>query len=110
VLDLLISPAFAQAQAQPAGNPLMQFLPLILLVVVFYFLLIRPQMKRNKEHRNMIASLSVGDEVVTGGGVAGRVSGLGEHFVSVEIADGVVAKVQKQSIASVLPKGTLKET
>ncbi len=109
MLDLLISPAFAQAQAQPAGNPLMQFLPLILLVVVFYFLLIRPQMKRNKEHRNMIASLSVGDEVVTGGGVAGRISNLGEHFVSVEIAEGVVAKVQKQSIASVLPKGTLKE-
>lgn len=110
MLDLLISPAFAQAQAQSEVNPLMQFLPLILLVVVFYFLLIRPQMKRNKEHRNMIASLSVGDEVVTGGGVAGRVSSLGEHFVSVEIADGVVAKVQKQSIASVLPKGTLKET
>ncbi|MHA7834458.1 MAG: preprotein translocase subunit YajC [Algiphilus sp.] len=109
-MDLLISPAFAQAQAQPEVNPLMQFLPLILLVVVFYFLLIRPQMKRNKEHRNMIASLSVGDEVVTGGGVAGRISHLGEHFVSVEIAEGVVAKVQKQSIASVLPKGTLKES
>lgn len=107
MLDLLISPAFAQDA--PAANPIMSFLPLILLVVVFYFLLIRPQMKRNKEHRNMLSSLAVGDEIVTGGGVAGKVTALGESFVSVEIADGVVSKIQKQAIASVLPKGTLKE-
>ncbi|WP_052368375.1 preprotein translocase subunit YajC [Algiphilus aromaticivorans] len=88
----------------------MSFLPLILLVVVFYFLLIRPQMKRNKEHRNMIASLSKGDEVITGGGLAGRINELGEHFVSVEIAENVIIKVQKQSIASVLPKGSLTES
>lgn len=107
MFDVLIGTAHAQ-QAQGEPSAFMSFLPLILLVVVFYFLLIRPQMKRNKEHRNMVASLSVGDEIVTGGGVAGRIQELGEHFVSVEIADGVVAKVQKQSIASVLPKGTLK--
>ena len=107
MFDVLIGTAHAQ-QAQAEPNAFMSFLPLILLVVVFYFLLIRPQMKRNKEHRNMIASLSVGDEVVTSGGLAGRISELGEHFVSVEVADGVVIKVQKPSIASVLPKGSLK--
>ena len=106
MLDLLISPAFAQAQ--PAPNPIMGFLPLILLVVVFYFLLIRPQMKRTKEHRNMISALSAGDEIVTSGGVAGQVRQVGENFLSVEIADGVEVKIQKQTVASVLPKGTLK--
>lgn len=106
MFDLLIGTAHAQ-QGQSEPNALMSFLPLILLVVVFYFLLIRPQMKRNKEHRNMIASLSENDEVVTGGGVGGRISALGEHFVTVEIAEGVNIKVQKSSIASVLPKGTL---
>jgi preprotein translocase subunit YajC len=109
VFDVLIGTAHAQ-QAQAEPNAIMSFLPLILLVVVFYFLLIRPQMKRNKEHRNMIASLSKGDEVITGGGLAGRINELGEHFVSVEIAENVIIKVQKQSIASVLPKGSLTES
>jgi preprotein translocase subunit YajC len=99
------------AAAQQAGQPpnaFMQFIPLILLVVIFYFLLIRPQMKRNKEHKQMIGALAKGDEVITSGGLAGKVASLGEAYVTIEIAEGVEVKVQKPAIASVLPKGTLK--
>lgn len=92
------------------GNPILQFLPLIVLLVLFYFLLIRPQMKRAKETRQMISSLSKGDEVVTSGGVAGRIIEVGENFLEIEIADGVTVKVQRQSVSSVLPKGTLKNS
>lgn len=107
MLDWLIPAAHAQqAAAQP--NAFMQFFPLILLVVLFYFMLIRPQMKRNKEHKQMLGALSKGDEVVTGGGLAGKVIDLGESYVTVEIADNVAVKVQKPAITSVLPKGTLK--
>lgn len=106
MFDFFLSPAWAQQAEAP--NAFVSFLPLILLVVIFYFLLIRPQMKRNKEHRNMVSALAVGDEVVTGGGVAGRVTELGDNFISVEVADNVVIKIQKASVASVLPKGTLK--
>jgi len=107
VLDFLISPAYAQqAAAQPSA--FMQFFPLIILVVVFYFLLIRPQMKRNKEHRQMLEKIAKGDEVVTGGGLAGRVIAIGEAYITLEVADNVNIKVQKQAVTSVLPKGTLK--
>lgn len=107
MLDFLISPAYAQqAAAQPSA--LMQFAPLVVLVIVFYFMLIRPQMKRSKEHNQMLSKVAKGDEVVTGGGLAGRVTGIGEVYLTVEIADGVSVKVQKQSVTSVLPKGTLK--
>ena len=107
MLDFLISPAFAQQQAQQP-NAFVSLMPLILLVVIFYFLLIRPQSKRNKEHRQMLGKLSVGDEVVVSGGLAGKLTAIGENYVSVEVADGVVIKAQRASIASVLPKGTLK--
>lgn len=107
MLDFLISPAYAQAAA-PQPNPIMQFLPLILLVIVFYFMLIRPQMKRSREHRDMLSKIAKGDEVVTAGGIAGKVVNIGEAYVSVEVADNVAVKVQKASITSVLPKGTLK--
>jgi preprotein translocase subunit YajC len=107
VLDFLVSPAFAQQAAQQP-NALMQFAPLVVLVIVFYFMLIRPQMKRTKEHRQMLDKVAKGDEVVTGGGLAGRVVGIGEAYITVEIADNVSVKVQKQSITTVLPKGTLK--
>lgn len=107
MLDFFLSPALAQAApAQP--NPLLQFLPLIALAVLFYFMLIRPQMKRSKEHRQMLGNLAKGDEIVTSGGLAGKVTGLGEVFINLEVADNVSVKVQKQSIASVLPKGSLK--
>ena len=80
----------------------------ILLIAIMYFLLIRPQMKRNKEHRAMLEKLSVGDEVITGGGIAGTVRAIGDSFVTVEIADRVEIRVQKGAIGNVLPKGTLK--
>lgn len=80
----------------------------ILLIAIMYFLLIRPQMKRNKEHRAMLEKLSLGDEVITGGGIAGTVRAIGDSFVTVEIADRVEIRVQKGAIGNVLPKGTLK--
>jgi len=105
--------SFVIAQAAPAAgapNPIMTFLPLILLFVVFYFLMIRPQMKRQKEHRNMVATLSKGDEVVTNGGIAGKVDEVGESFITVEIAPNVKIKLQKGAVQQVLPKGTLKSS
>lgn len=101
----------ADAHAQAAGGaapPGMDLIFLVLLFVVFYFLLIRPQMKRAKEHKNMVASLAKGDEVVTGGGLLGRVTKVGDHFVTLEVADGLEVKVQKQALGSVMPKGTMK--
>lgn len=109
LLDFLISPAAAQAAggaAQP--NPMVGLLFPILLLVAMFFLLIRPQMKRAKEHRELVAKLQKGDEVITSGGVAGRIDDLGEHFVLVEVADGVRLKLQRSAITAVLPKGTLK--
>ncbi|MDR3397868.1 MAG: preprotein translocase subunit YajC [Pandoraea sp.] len=86
----------------------MSFLPLVLMFVVLYFIMIRPQMKRQKETRNMLAALSKGDEVVTSGGLAGRISKVGETFVTVEIAENVEINVQKGAITTLLPKGTIK--
>lgn len=102
----------AHAQAAPAGGEagLLTFLPIILLFVIFYFLLIRPQMKRAKEHKSMVSSLAKGDEVVTSGGLLGRVTEMGEDFISVEIAPGVVTKLQKHAVSAVMPKGTIKDT
>lgn len=108
-MDWLISTAAAQAQAPAAGgNALMQFLPLVLIFVVFYFLLIRPQSKRAKEHTAMVAALEAGAEVVTSGGILGKVITAGEQFLTVEIADGVQVKVQRHTVTQVLPKGTIK--
>ena len=81
---------------------------LVVFFAVFYFFIIRPQSKRAKEHRNMLSALAKGDEVVTAGGMAGRVDDIGEAFVSVEVANNVKVKVQKHAITAVLPKGTLK--
>jgi preprotein translocase subunit YajC len=108
-MDWLIASAHAQAAsggAQP--NALLQMLPLLLIFVVFYFLLIRPQAKRAKEHKAMVSALGVGDEVVTAGGILGKVIETGEQFMTVEIAQGVQVKVQRHTVTSVLPKGTLK--
>jgi preprotein translocase subunit YajC len=107
-MDWLISSASAQAAGGSPANPIMQLLPLILIFVVFYFLLIRPQAKRAKEHKAMVAALAVGDEVVTSGGILGKVTEAGEQFLSVEVAEGVRVKVQRHTVSSVLPKGTMK--
>jgi preprotein translocase subunit YajC len=108
---VLISNAYAQAAGAgltAAESSLTGFLPFILMIAVLYFLMIRPQMKRSKEHKTMVDALSKGDEVITGGGIAGKVAEVGDNFVQVEIAANTVISVQKQTITAVLPKGTLK--
>jgi preprotein translocase subunit YajC len=115
---VLISTAYAQAAdaagtaaAGAAADPvsgLTQFLPIILMFLVLWFLMIRPQMKRAKEHKALVEALAKGDEVITGGGIAGKVAEVSDSFVQVEIAANTVVAVQKQTIVTVLPKGTLK--
>ena len=103
--------SLAYAQAAPAGAGGMDFLglmPLVLMFVLLYFLLMRPQMKRAKEHRNMVAGLQKGDEVVTGGGTLGKVANVAESYVRVEIAPNVEITVQRGAISQLLPKGTIK--
>jgi preprotein translocase subunit YajC len=108
-MEWLISSAAAQATGTAApGNALMQMAPLVLIFVVFYFLLIRPQAKRAKEHKAMIAALGAGDEVVTGGGILGKVTEVSDQFLVVEVAEGVRVKVQRHTVTQVLPKGTVK--
>lgn len=108
-MDFLISAAHAQ-EGQPAGGGMIEFLIMIVIFfAIMYFLIIRPQSKRAKEHRSMVEALSRGDEIVTNGGVAGKISEVGDDFIKVEIADGVNVAVQKQSVSSVMPKGTLKD-
>jgi len=106
---VLISNAYAQAAgaADPTGG-LMSLLPMILMFVVIWFLMIRPQMKRAKEHKALVSALAKGDEVLTQGGVAGRVTQVGDSFIHVEVADNVVILIKKESVGNVLPKGTLK--
>jgi len=106
---VLIGTAYAQAAGGAQGGmDLVGLMPLILLFVLLYFLMIRPQAKRAKEHRTMLQALQKGDEVVTGGGVLGKVTHVGEQFVSIEIAPNVEIRVQKPAIQTLLPKGTLK--
>lgn len=109
-MSFFISDALAQGEAAAsAGGSFMALLPLVLFAVIFYFLLIRPQSKRQKEHRKMVEALTKGDEIITVGGIAGRISDIGENFAQVEIADGVQVKVRRTAVESVLPKGTLAE-
>ena len=104
-----ISNAFAQAPAAGADSGgLMSFLPLILMFAVLYFIMIRPQMKRQKETKAMLEALSVGDEVMTVGGIMGKVTAMKEAVVTVEISAGTEVQMQKAAITTVLPKGTLK--
>lgn len=105
---MLISNAYAQAAGGDPSGGLMGLLPLILMFVVLWFLMIRPQMKRAKEHRAMLDKLSKGDEVITSGGIAGTVTDIGDNFVTLEVADNVRVRVQKAAVGNVLPKGTLK--
>jgi preprotein translocase subunit YajC len=111
---VFISQAYAQAAPAPAAAPesflgsLGSMLPLLLMFVVLYFVMIRPQMKRQKEHKAMIDALAKGDEVVAGGGLIGRVAKIGETYVHVEVASGVELQVQRSAIVQVLPKGTFK--
>ncbi len=104
---MFISNAYAQAPAAAAdGGSLMSLLPLVLMFVVLYFIMIRPQMKRQKEHKAMVDALAKGDEVVVAGGLIGRVAKLGESMLNVEVANGVELQVQRAAVVQVLPKGT----
>lgn len=105
---MFISNAYAEAAAPAAGGGIAEFLPLIALVAVFYFLVIRPQAKRAKEQKAMMEALQRGDEVATVGGQVGRVSKIYEEYVGLELAENVEVTVQKSAIVNVLPKGTIK--
>lgn len=107
---MFISTAFAQSAPAAAGggaeSSLLSLAPLVLMFVVLYFIMIRPQMKKQKEHKAMIEALAKGDEVVIAGGVLGRVTKLGDSYLSVEVSNGVELQVQRPSVVQVLPKGT----
>ncbi len=104
----LIATLIPVAQANPPGMGMSTLLFPIILIAIMYFLMIRPQMKRQKEHKAMLEKISKGDEVLTSGGIAGVVTDIGDNFVTVEVADNVRIRVQKGAIGNVLPKGTLK--
>tara|TARA_B100000676_G_scaffold309239_1_gene372235 strand:- start:528 stop:887 length:360 start_codon:yes stop_codon:yes gene_type:complete len=102
----MLSPAYAQAA--PAGPGGVELIMLVVMMVVFYFFLIRPQQKRAKEHKNLVESLSKGDEVVTSGGILGKITKVTDDFVVVEISNNLEIKLQKGSVQATLPKGTIK--
>ena len=104
-MNFLISDAWAQAGGD-AGGGLFSLLPLVVIFILFYFLLIRPQQKRAKQHKEMVTALKKGEEIVTNGGLLGKVADLDDNFITLEIASGLNAKVQRQSVAQVMPKGT----
>ncbi len=105
----LIPEVMAQGAApSPAGSPYGFMIMMVAFVIIFYFMLIRPQQKKAKEHQAMVSKLAAGDEIVTSGGILGRVIEVGDAFVTVEVADGVRLKVQKVQVVSLMPKGTLK--
>jgi len=103
----MISLAHAAPAADQSGQ-LMSMLPLVVIFILFYFMLIRPQMKRSKEQKKMLEGLQKGDEIVTASGQVGKVTKVGEQYISLEIADGVITLVQKSAISILLPKGTIK--
>ncbi len=105
---LLITSAFAEGAAAPQGNPMSSILMLVVFFAIFWFLLIRPQQKKNKELRKMLSELSKGDEVVTNGGMIGQIDKIDETFVDLEVAENVVIKVQRNAVANILPKGATK--
>ncbi|ALT75866.1 MULTISPECIES: preprotein translocase subunit YajC [unclassified Roseateles] len=107
---MFISNAFAQAAPAAGGaeSSLLSMLPLVLMFVVLYFVMIRPQMKRQKEHKAMIEAIVKGDEVVTSGGLLGKISKVGESFLTLEVSSGVELQVQRSAVVQVLPKGTIK--
>jgi preprotein translocase subunit YajC len=107
-MNALIPEAWAQGAQAPAASPYGFMFMMVAFIAIFYFMLIRPQQRKAKEHQAMISRLSAGDEVVTTGGMLGRITEVGDSFVTLEVADGVRVKVQKFQVASLMPKGTLK--
>ena len=107
-MNSLIPPAWAQSAPAATGGQFAPLLVMVVFIVIFYFLLMRPQQKKSKEHQQLVSKLSVGDEVVTNGGMLGKITEVGEAFVTLEVADGVRVKVQKFQVSALMPKGTLK--
>ena len=103
----IFSTAFAQSGDSGGMGSFVSLLPMVLIFVLFYFLMIRPQQKRAKQHKEMVAALKEGDEVITAGGFLGKVTGIDDNFASVEIADNTIVKVQRSSITQMLPKGSV---
>jgi len=106
-MDFLISNA--HAQGSPQADPFGFLLPMIIIFGAFYFLLIRPQQKKQKQHAELVAALKVGDEVVTAGGILGQITGVGDHYAVVKVSDDTEIKIQKGSVSQVIPKGTFEE-
>jgi preprotein translocase subunit YajC len=107
-MNFFISDAMAQSAGAGGAGGLMSFLPMIALFVIFYFLLIRPQQKRQKDHKEMVAGLTKGDEVVTMGGILGKIVAVDENFITVNVAKDTDVRVQKVSVQAMMPKGTVK--
>lgn len=107
-MSFFISNAYAEGAAAQQGDPMMSMIFFLGMIAIFYFILIRPQQKKAKEHRNMVAALGKGDEVVTNGGILGKVTDISDQYVSVEIADGVEIRLQRNAVSAVLPKGSIK--
>ncbi|MCU7905493.1 MAG: preprotein translocase subunit YajC [Candidatus Thiodiazotropha sp. (ex Epidulcina cf. delphinae)] len=109
-MSFFISEALAEGpEAAGQADMITGFLPLVIFGAVLYFLMIRPQVKRQKEHKKMVEALGKGDEIITSGGVAGKITDMGENFILVEISDGTEVKIRRQAVDTVLPKGSLKE-
>jgi len=106
-MNFFISDAMAQAGQAAQPDPWVSLLPLVLIFAIFWFLIIRPQTKRAKQHREMVGALKVGDEIVTQGGVLGKVVALGDTFVTVEVADKVQVRLQRHMVGAIMPKGTI---
>jgi preprotein translocase subunit YajC len=107
-MSFFISDAMAQGAPSPQGFDIQMLLPLVLMFGIFYFLLIRPQQKKAKEHKNMVDALGKGDEIITNGGLLAKISDVDENFLTCKISANVEVKIQRHAVASVLPKGTIK--
>ncbi len=107
-MSFFISDAMAQTASAQQADPVMSFLPLIILFVIFYFLLIRPQQKKAKEHTALVGGLKKGDEIITSGGILGKITDTDENYITVKVADNTEIKLQRQAVSTVLPKGTIK--
>ena len=106
-MDFFISNAYAQGAQQP--DPFGFLLPMIVIFGAFYFLLIRPQQKKQKAHTELVSALKVGDEVMTAGGILGKITGVSEHYAVIQVSDNTEIKIQKASVSQVVPKGTYDE-
>jgi preprotein translocase subunit YajC len=107
-MSFFISDAYAQGAQAPQGNMLMTILPLVAMFAIFYFLLIRPQQKKAKEHKSMVESLNKGDEIITNGGLLAKITDVDDNFLTCKISANVEVKIQRFAVTSVLPKGTIK--